>query len=72
MQTDCENDFDPFDITPHSYTPVGVSFVKRDDSERKQKAKNKKSDLLDQNGSKIGHLCSSFEVTTETPRPDSV
>lgn len=72
MQIDCENDFDPFDITLHSYTPVGVSFVKRDDSERKQKAKIKKSDLLDQNGSKIGHLCSSFEVTTETPRPDSV
>ncbi|XP_065936902.1 uncharacterized protein [Magallana gigas] len=72
FKIDCENDFDPFDITPHSYTPVGVSFVKRDDSGRKQKAKNNKSDLLDQKGSKIGHLCSSFEVTTETPRPNSI
>lgn len=72
FKIDCENDFDPFDITPHSYTPVGVSFVKRDDSGRKQKAKNNKSDLFDQKGSKIGHLCSSFEVTTETPRPNSI
>uniref|UniRef100_A0A8W8LM02 Kinesin motor domain-containing protein n=1 Tax=Magallana gigas TaxID=29159 RepID=A0A8W8LM02_MAGGI len=71
FKIDCENDFDPFDITPDSYTPVGASFVKRDDSGRKQKAKYNKSDLLDQKGSKIGHLCSSFEVT-ETPRTKSV
>lgn len=72
LQIDCENDLDPFDITPHTYTPVGVSFVTRDDSERKQKANYNKSDLLDEKGSNIGYLCSSFEITTKTPRTKSV
>lgn len=71
LQIDCKNDLDPFDITPHTYTPVGVSFVTRDDSGRKQKAKYNKSDLLDKKGSNVGYICSSFEIT-KTPKTKSV